>query len=296
VTNHIKKIVVLAYIIIVSSACYVLILRGLQSAPPFAFAGFRTILGGGVLLIFSRLSGQRIFPERRLLKWLPGVALTATTLTFGSMFVSPSFAGAGLASILGNAQPLFIVLIAFMFLGERLSFQQIIAFGMGIAGVFVIILPSFTQPEGSLLTGAALALTTSLAAAIGTVLGRHLKLSESLFAFSAWQLLFGGAILIAISLLMKEPAIQWNLEFFGILIILAVFNSAVISCSWFWLLQQVKAGELAIYLFLVPVLGVLWAFLFRGEQPNLNSIIGGTLILFGIFCQELKYFKAKQHN
>jgi drug/metabolite transporter (DMT)-like permease len=78
------------------------------------------------------------------------------------------------------------------------------------------------------------------------------------------------------------------------LIILAVFNSAVISCSWFWLLQQVKAGELAIYLFLVPVLGVLWAFIFRGEQPNLSSIMGGILILTGIFCQELKYFKRER--
>ncbi|MCF6266375.1 MAG: DMT family transporter [Desulfuromusa sp.] len=293
-TNHIKKIVVLAYIIIVSSACYVLILRGLQSAPPFVFAGFRTILGGGTLLVFSRLSGQGIFPERRLWKWLPGVALTATTLTFGSMFVSPSFTGAGLASILGNAQPLFIVLIAFIFLGERLSFQQVIAFFLVVAGVLIIILPSFTQSEGSLLTGAALALTTSLAAAIGTVIGRHLKLSESLLAFSAWQLILGGAVLIVLSLLMKEPVIQWNLEFFGILIILAIFNSAVISCGWFWLLQQVKAGELAIYLFLVPVLGVLWAYLFRGEQPELSSIMGGMLILIGIFCQELKYFKTEK--
>lgn len=295
-TNHIKNMTVLAYIIIVSSACYVLILRGLESAPPFAFGGFRTILGGATLLVFSRLSGQRILPERRLWKWLPAVALTATTLTFGSMFLSPGFTGAGLASILGNAQPLFIVLIAFIFLGERLSLQQFMAFGLVVIGVVIIILPSFSQSEGALLTGAALALTTSLAAAIGTVIGRHLKLSGSLLAFSAWQLILGGAVLIVLSLLMKEPAIQWNLEFFGILIFLAVFNSAVISCGWFWLLQQVKAGELAIYLFLIPVLGVLWAYLFRGEELTLSSMMGGILIFSGIFCQELKYFKAKKHN
>ena len=212
------------------------------------------------------------------------------------MFLSPGFAGAGLASILGNAQPLFIVLIAFMFLGERLSLQQFMAFGLVFIGVVIIILPSFTQSEEALLMGATLALTTSLAAAIGTVIGRHLRLAESLFAFSAWQLIIGGAILMVLSLLTKEPAIQWNLEFFGVLIFLAVFNSAVISCGWFWLLQRVEAGELAIYLFLIPVLGVLWAFLFRGEQPTLSSIMGGILILSGIFYQELKSFKAEKHN
>lgn len=283
-----RKIIVMTYIIIVSSACYVLILRGLQSAPPLAFGGYRTILGGVSLLVFAKLSGRRILPESGLWIWLPGVALTATTLTFGSMFISPSFAGAGLASVLGNMQPLFIVLIAFVFLGERLSYPQIVAIVLGAIGVFIIILPSVSSTGSSFITGSILALTTSLAAAIGTVLGRHLKLADSLFAFSGWQLILGGTALAVLSLLLGEPAVHWNQEFLMILIFLGIFNSAIISCAWFWLLQQEKAGGLATYLFLVPVLGVLWAFIFQGEQPPLSSYLGGILVLAGPVVAVLK--------
>jgi len=280
------KLVILAYIVLVSSACYVLILSGLQAAPPLAFAGARTILGGISLLVVARFFGHPVIPERKLLKWIPWVGLTATTLTFGSMFLSPSFAGAGLASILGNAQPLFIALIAFMFLGERLSRQQLTALGCGLIGITIILLPSLSGQDSLLLTGALLALTTSLATAIGTVLGRHLKLSGSLLAFSAWQLIIGGVVLLLVSVSISEPGIQWNTKFLYVLILLGIFNSAMITCAWFWLLQKEQASSLGIYLFLIPVLGVLWAFLFRGEQPRLSSILGGLLILFAVFYQE----------
>lgn len=284
--HRVGKLAVLAYIVLVSSACYVLILRGLQAAPPLAFGGARTILGGISLLIVARFSGQSVIPEKRLWKWIPWVALSATTLTFGSMFLSPRFAGAGLASILGNAQPLFIALIAFMFLGERLNRQQLTALGCGVIGITMIILPTFSGQDYLLLTGALLALTTSLAAAIGTVLGRHLKLSGSLLAFSAWQLIIGGAVLLLVSVSISEPGIQWNTEFLGVLILLGIFNSAVITCAWFWLLQKERASSLGIFLFLIPALGVLWAYLFRGEQPQSNSILGGLLIVCAVFYQE----------
>jgi len=286
------KLVILAYIVLVSSACYLLILRGLQAAPPLAFGGVRTLLGGITLLAVAWLSGQPVIPAKKLWTWIPWVALTATTLTFGSMFLSPSFAGAGLASILGNAQPFFIALIASMFLNERLSRQQLIALGCGLIGILIIILPTVAGQDNLLLTGTLLALTTSLAAAIGTVLGRHLKLAGSLLAFSGWQLIVGGAALLLLSLGISEPSIHWSAEFLVILVLLGIFNSAVITCAWFWLLQKEKASSLGIFLFLIPVLGVLWALLFRGEQPQPNAILGGLLILGAVFYQEYRNYRG----
>lgn len=282
------KLVILAYIVLVSSACYLLILRGLEAAPPLAFGGVRTLLGGISLLVVARVFGQPLVPAKTLWKWIPWVALTATTLTFGSMFLSPRFAGAGLASILGNAQPLFIALIAFMFLNERLSRPQLTALGCGLVGIMIIILPSVSGQDNLLLTGTVLALTTSLAAAIGTIFVRHLNLTGSLLAFSAWQLIIGGTALLLLSGGISEPNIQWNVEFLVILALLGIFNSAVITCAWFWLLQKEQASSLGIYLFLIPVLGVLWAYLFRGEQPQSNSILGGLLILCAVFYQEYR--------
>lgn len=278
---------ILAYVIFTSSICYVLILKGLESSPPVLFSGVRTLLGGMALLGFSLVTGRNVIPDKSLWKWVPAVGLT-TALTFGSMFLSPSFSGAGLASILGNSQPLFIALIAFMFLREKLSGIQSFGLALGLVGVLLIITPSFTGRENLLLTGASLALLTSLAAACGTVIGRHLKLSESLLPFTAWQLIIGGVTLIMLSVVLAEPSIQWSVDFIAVLVVLSVFNTALVTCAWFWLLKNEKAGTLGSYLFTVPVLGVIWAYLFQGEQPTASSLFGGGLVLLGVFSSELK--------
>jgi len=280
----------LAYIVLTASACYVLILQGLNSAPPFAFAGLRTLLGGAAILGFAALTGQRAIPEKRLWKWIPPVALTATTLTFGSMFLSPSFAGAGLASILGNAQPVFIVIIGYFLLHERLSWFQVTLLLFGLIGMLVIVSPSIGAGFNGVPVGATIALITSLSAAIGSVLARLIHLRDSLLSFTGWQLVTGGVMLFAISHATEEPSVNWNWSFGVILLILGVFNSAIVTCFWFFLLQREKAGKLSIYLFLTPALGVLWAMLFLGERPGATSLIGGAMVLTSVFSQEFEGF------
>jgi drug/metabolite transporter (DMT)-like permease len=281
----------LGYIIVTASLCYILILKGIQSAPPLAFAGLRTVLGGATLLLFARLSKWPLIPERRLWKWIPAVGLAATSLTFGSMFLSPQFAGAGLASILGNAQPLFIAVIGFFVLKERLSFTQVLALLLGLGGVIVIILPSLGSDGGYVLIGTMIALLTSLSAAVGSVLVRFIKLGKSLVSFSGLQLLVGGMVLLGLSAATREPMIDWSWSFWLILLILGIFNSAIVTWAWFYLLQHEKAGSLSIYLFLTPVLGVLWATVFAQERLQISSLIGGVLVIGAILLKEIEGYR-----
>ncbi len=289
-TAPILRLGLLSYIVITASTCYVFILRGLDYAPPLAFAGFRTLIGGTVLLMISAFGSGRILPERRLWKWVPLVALTATSLTFGSMFLSPKFAGAGIASIIGNTQPLFIAAIGFFFLRERLSGPRALALIFGLLGVVVIVSPSIGRVDNSLLVGSAIALVTSLSAAVGTILGRYIKLGDSIIAFVGTQLALGGTVLLGASFLFEETSIQWTSAFVGIILFLAILNTALVTWSWFYLLQREEASSLGMYLFLVPVLGVLWAYLFVGERPESTSFIGGVLVLLAVFTQEFEGF------
>ena len=270
-----------------------MILRGLKYAPPLAFAGLRTLIGGALLIFISAISSGRILPERRLWKWVPWVALTATSLTFGTMFLSPRFAGAGIASILGNAQPLFIAAIGFFFLRERLSPLRALALLFGLIGVIVIVSPSFGGEGNSLLIGSLIALMTSLSAAIGTVLGRYIRLGDSIVAFVGTQLATGGFILLITSFLFEDASIRWTPAFIGILLFLAILNTAFVTWAWFYLLQREQASRLGMYLFLVPVLGVVWAYIFAGERPEPTSFLGGAIVLLAVFTQEFEGFRGR---
>ena len=133
---------IIGYIVLTGSVCYVAILEGSRWAPPFVFAGARTMLGGLALLLTAGIVRQPLLPARSLWRWVPVVAVTATGITFGAMFLSPQFAGAGLPAILGNAQPLFIVIIAWLFLQERLSLARGLSLAVSCFGLVLVILPA----------------------------------------------------------------------------------------------------------------------------------------------------------
>jgi drug/metabolite transporter (DMT)-like permease len=102
------------------AACYPAIDVGLAFAPPLRFAGTRTLLGGLVLLLVLVLRRKPLWPEARLARWILPLGGLATTFTFGAMFASPAYTGAGIASVLGNTQPLIIMVLAHRFSMNKL--------------------------------------------------------------------------------------------------------------------------------------------------------------------------------
>ena len=124
------------------AACYPAIKVGLGFAPPLQFAGARTLLGGLILLLVLVIRRKPLWPEARLARWILPLGLLATTLTFGAMFASPAYTGAGIASVLGNTQPLIIIVLASLFLGEKIGLIKALALGLGLAGVTLMALPS----------------------------------------------------------------------------------------------------------------------------------------------------------
>jgi drug/metabolite transporter (DMT)-like permease len=116
--SPIRQACLMFVVIAPMAACYPAIKTGLEFAPPLWFAGTRTLLGGLVLLLVLRR--KPLWPEARLARWILPLGGLATTLTFGAMFVSPAYTGAGIASILGNTQPLIIMVLAHRFSMNKL--------------------------------------------------------------------------------------------------------------------------------------------------------------------------------
>ena len=105
-------------VIALAAVCYSAIKAGLAFAPPLRFAGVRTLLGGLALLSVLVFRQQPLWPQARVARWILPLGVLSTTFTYGTMFVSPAYTGAGIASVLGNTQPLIIIVLAALFLSE----------------------------------------------------------------------------------------------------------------------------------------------------------------------------------
>jgi O-acetylserine/cysteine efflux transporter len=269
-------------LLLITAVCFVAIKAGLAHASPLLFAALRLLLGGAGLWLLLPLLGLPLLPPRRHWPWLIGLALSASAFAYGAMFVSPAFTGAGIASVLGNTQPLLLVGLGVWFLGERLSLVKVWALVLGLTGVTLIAAPALAAPRAFAWEGAVLALASALGLAVGSLLVKRLRPGPYLLTLSAWQLLLGSLPLFAGSLLWQQGSLHLSPGFTFWLLFLALAGTAFVTAGWYWLIQEGDLGQLSNYLFLVPVFGLALAVLFLGERFTLLQGVGLALVLVGI--------------
>jgi drug/metabolite transporter (DMT)-like permease len=195
---------------------------------------------------------------------------------------------------LGNTQPLIIIVLAAMFLGESFGLSKSMALLLGLAGVTLLALPALRGQVGHNLIGAMLALGSSASAAVASVAVKRLRPSESLMSLTAWQLVAGSVLLLGLSAVFEpQGTIAWTGRFVGILLFLALAGTALSTWLWFWLLQRTEVGRLSLYLFLVPVFGLLIAMGGFGERLDALQAVGVVLILLAV---ALSVFAGRSGN
>lgn len=267
---------------LIYAICFVAIKAGLSSLPPLLFAGLRAEIAGIALLMVAAMLRRPARPERRQWPGLVALALTSTTVAFAAMFLSPGRTGAGIASVLGNLQPLFVVVLAATVLGEKLTRAKGCALALGLVGATLIVIPTISAADTGGLAGPLFALGASASLAVGNILLKRIGMLRNVLVITAWQLVLGGLPLLVVSALVERGApISWSPAFTAILLGLAIGGTALPYLVWNALAQQEEIGRLTLFLFLVPVFGVLLAALIFGEQVTLPEIVGLIAVAVG---------------
>ncbi len=272
-------------VVIAYAICFTAIKFGLVYAPPLLFAALRALIGGMAIVATIWFLKLPLWPERELWPWILAVAIFATTINYAAMFLSPGLAGAGLASILGNMQPLFIIILAVIFLSEHLSRANLLALCLAVAGVILVFSADIFESTDGGLSGSIWAIIASASAAIGSFLMKYLGRPSVVLLVTAWQLIIGSAPLFILSLIIERPdyPLLGNLKFIGILLLLALFGTAFGSVAWYSLIQRREIGSLSLGLFLAPVFGLGIALIFGETLAAVEwlgaGIIVGTILL-----------------
>lgn len=288
------RISIIISLTVIYALCFAAIKAGLAFAPPLLFAGLRVLIGGVVLFILAFFLRQPLLPPRGDWAGIVALALTATTVAFGAMFLSPGRTGAGIASVLGNTQPLMVVVLAALFLGERMTASKWVTLAFGFTGVSLIAGRALGGPDAYGMAGALLALGASLGASVGNIIFKRLAIQGNLLLITAWQLVLGSLPLLVLAALVEQDRrVIWNAEFVGLLLFLALVGTALANAVWYWLLQREEVGRLTMFLFLVPVLGLGIAALTFGERISLLEGIGSALTVIGVGIVELSNARSR---
>ena len=262
---------------------------------PISLTMIRAMISVVALIPAMMVTGS-YFPKT-LRGWVPFALLAVfnQALPFALTSWGQVYIEGGLASILLSVNPIFTVLLAWLFTNdEQLSGIKIVGIALGFLGIVYLLGPSLTGQEiGSTITlWAQLAVVASaLLYAIGAVYLRKVVVSQPA-DLSPWgarlrvansQFVMSTLLLLPFSLIFEDPlGIRAPLAVWGYMLLLGIGVTIFATLVYFYLIEVYGAGRASMTVYLIPVAGVLSGMLILDEPITPQKLGALALILTGV--------------
>ncbi len=272
------------------ASCYPLITISLDSAPHLTFAVMRAVIAGSLLLGVA-LMLRRTFPvDLESWGWIGLAGLGMTGLGYYGMFHAAEFVSPGLATVIANSQPLIAAVLAFLFLGERLSKWGWVGLLLGFVGILAIAAPQMLQGPISMTTGLFYVVLAASGVAVGNIAIKKLAGRVDAAMAMGLQLLIGALPLGLIASLTETPSdIEWSLIFILSLLGLSIPGTAIAFWLWQVTLSNLELSKANVFSFLVPVFGLTIGSAFFGERLTLLIVIGTVIATSGVLITTARF-------
>jgi drug/metabolite transporter (DMT)-like permease len=255
----------------------------LNIIPPFTLVTLRLILGALTLLIalwirgFPKLSGQQAL---RVL----AAGFVGYGVSLGLQFLGTKLSTAANGSLVTSATPAFVLLFAYMILGEQITRRRLLALILATLGVVAVIDPRSAQLNPELFRGNIILIGAAITWALYSVLVRKVTQNTDVLLFS--MLAFVGGLPVSV------PAGAWELSTLGAghvtigiiggVLFIGIISTALAMVLWNTAFAYVDAGLASLTFFAQPVMGTLLGWLFLRESITPLFLLGGALIGVGL--------------
>ena len=247
----------------------------LDYSSALTFAALRVPLSAALLFAVMLVLRKPLRPPP--LGWTMLIGLLQTTLFVGLVITALHDAGAGKVSVLTYTMPFWLLLLAWVFLGERLRGVQWLAVALAFAGLVLVVRPwAFADALAGVLTVLGGLSWAAAALVVKLMQRRH---TVEVLSLTTWQMVFGSVPLVIAAVLTYSGGPEWTFDFWWGLIYTVVLANAVAWFLWLYALHALPAGAAGLGTLSIPVVGVVAAWLQLGEVPTLVEGIGMALII-----------------
>ncbi|MGE7768620.1 DMT family transporter [Peribacillus sp. NPDC096540] len=251
---------------------------GLPYSSPLLLAALRFTLAGIIMAVIVIVL-KRPHPTSKG-NWIKMLIIGTfqTAGVMGCIFLSLRTITASESSILTFTNPLLVVVFGTIFSQTRYKLYQWIGVLLGIVGVSITMGAQIEFKIGILF-----GILSAVFWAISTLLAKKWGAFFDTWVLSAYQMLFGGLLLLLGSFIFEKPVFILNGNSLFILLWLSIMSSIVQFAVWYYLLQKGDPGKTSAFLFLAPFFGVLSGWLLLGDPLYPSLIVGGLFIIIGIY-------------
>lgn len=260
---------------------------GVRDFPPITFRTLGMLGGLPVLWLAARMQGASLAIPRGRLRDVAGLAIPNMLVWNIFMILGVKMLSSGRAAILGYTMPVWAVLAALLFFGERPARAAWIGVGCALAGA-LLLSSEFASLAGNPF-GTLFILIAAAGWGYGTVVMKRSTLSMPTISLTFWMLALTTLAMAAVATIVERRS--WHLPDAAALGAIA-YNAVIIfgfaHVVWFKLARMLPPVASSLSVMLIPVLGVFSGTWLLGETPHWQDYAAMTLILAAMSTVLLK--------
>jgi drug/metabolite transporter (DMT)-like permease len=274
---------------VVWGTTYLGIRISLETIPPFLMAAIRWLVAGTLLAIALKLRGERL---PRPPAWPSLLVLGTLLLGFGNGGVvwAEQTVPSGLAAVLVATCPFWMVGIdVLMPGGQRLTVRRVAGLIVGFSGIVLLVWPEIrVGPSGRAFLNGVIATQIACAgwaagSAYAKKRGHAEAKDENVLATAAFEMLFGGAVLLVLGLFRHEThSLVFTPRTGGALLYLIVVGAIGGFTAYAYALKHLPVATVSLYAYINPIIAVILGTLILSEPFSARMAMSAAVVLAGM--------------
>jgi drug/metabolite transporter (DMT)-like permease len=261
----------------------------LEIIPPFSLVTLRLLLGAITLAIVLFIRGFPTISRQQIAQVL-GVGFVGYGVSLSLQFLGTKLSTAANGSLVTSATPAFVLLFAWMLLGETITARRLLSLLLATLGVIAVIDPRSAQLNPDLFLGNLMLIGAAVTWALYSVLVRKVTQNTDVLLFSL--IAFVGGLPVSVT------AGAWELSTLGVgeinrgvvggVLFLGIISTGMAMVLWNTAFAYVDASLASLTFFAQPIVGTFLGWLFLAERITPLFLLGGFLIGIGLIISSRK--------
>ena len=262
--------------------------NGLQ---PFTLIMFRLLIGFALLAAVVAIAREPLPRDPRMYGHLFVMGVINIAIPFGLITYAEQEVSSSLASVLNSAVPLFVIVIAAIFLkGETVTVNRVVGLAVGFIGVAVLVGIDIADLGSAGALGELALIGATISYAIGNVYSKaHVHGLRPMIP-AVFQVFFGLLVTGILAFTLEAPlAVAWQPATLFSVVWLGLLGSGLAYLAYFRILQNWGATRASSVAYLLPVYGIALGALVLQEPISLSTLVGTVLVIGGIALVNSRY-------
>ena len=263
---------------------YLFIKIGVETLTPFTLIALRLGIGLILLVTVVALAREPLPRSPRMYGHLVVMSIVSVALPFFLITYAEQTTDSALAAIFGASVPLFVIVIAAIFLrDEPITVNRLAGLAIGFGGVVILVSPGLAAISGSNPIGEIALIGSSLSYAAGGVYARRNVRELRPMIAAVFQVGFAFAISAVLALVLERPfATVVRPDTVISVLWLGILGSGLAYLAFFRLLGRWGATRTSLVAYLLPVVGIVLGVLVLSEQMDARILLGTALVIGGV--------------